>query len=48
MVAANGGFEEAECNIRRNFGDGKGAALGIQQVQRGWEKQRSSGVWCRE
>ena len=48
VAAANGGLEAAECDVRRYFGGGKGAALEIQQVWRGQRRQGIIRVWCRD
>ena len=48
MVVANGGSEVAECDVRRYFGGGKGAALGIWKEWPGRGRQGGSGVWFRE
>ena len=44
MAAANGFLEAAEFNVRRDFGGGKGAALGIHQAWRGKGRQGGSGL----
>ena len=44
VVASNGSSEAAECDVRRYFGRGKGAELGIQKVWKGKRRQGSSGV----
>ena len=44
MVAANGILESSECNIKRDFGVDKGAALEIRNGWQGWGRQGSSGV----
>ena len=43
-MAGNGGSEAAECDGRRDFGGGKGAALGTQQERKGWMSQGVKGV----
>ena len=40
MVEENSGSEAAECNVRRDFGGGKGAALRIRQA---WREQGRRG-----
>ena len=47
-MTANGGLEEAECNVQRDFGGGKGAVLRFLQAWRGRGSQGGSEVWYRE
>ena len=48
LVVANGGPEAAECDVRRDFGGDKGAALGTRQTWKRQGRQVRSGVWYRE
>ena len=44
VVTSNGGPEAAECNVKIDFGSGKGAVLEIRQAWCGRGRQGSSGV----
>ena len=44
MVAENGSLEADEGDVRRYFGDGKGAATGIQNMWQGRGKRGGVGI----